>query len=91
MARSLAKIVLVGATGFVVLLTSDDPSLTNPGSLVTQAEARVGRPLTPVSVAGVARRQNRRAYYGAAAGAAAAGAAVVAPRCYMTVNGQVCH
>jgi hypothetical protein len=45
---------------------------------VEKAEARVGRPLTPVSVAGVARRQNRRAAYGAGvvgAGAAAAGTA----------------
>src|SRR6516225_1411603 len=32
---------------------------------VESAQARVGRPLTPVSVAGVARRQNRRAAYGA--------------------------
>ena len=31
---------------------------------VESAQARVGRPLTPVSVAGVARRQNRRAAYG---------------------------
>lgn len=30
---------------------------------VQSAQARVGRPLTPVSVAGVARRQNRRAGY----------------------------
>jgi hypothetical protein len=30
---------------------------------VERAQARVGRPLTPVSVAGVARRQNRRAAY----------------------------
>ncbi len=30
-------------------------------SLVSDAEARVGRPLTPVSVAGVARRTTRRA------------------------------
>ena len=29
-------------------------------SLVSSAEAVVGRPLTPVSVAGVARRSNRR-------------------------------
>ncbi len=29
-------------------------------SLVSSAEARVGRPLTPVSVAGVARRTTRR-------------------------------
>jgi hypothetical protein len=40
---------------------------------VESAQARVGRPLTPVSVAGVARRQTRRAVYGTAAvGAAAA-------------------
>ncbi|MBR0784118.1 hypothetical protein [Bradyrhizobium iriomotense] len=36
------------------------------------AEARVGRPLTPGSVAGVNRRVHRRAYYGAAAAGAAA-------------------
>ena len=43
---------------------------------VEKAEARVGRPLTPVSVAGVARRQHRRAAYGAAGVAyGAAGAA----------------
>ena len=39
-----------------------------------KADARIGRPLTPMSVAGVNRRVHRRAYYGAAAGAAAAGA-----------------
>jgi hypothetical protein len=32
---------------------------------IESAQARVGRPLTPVSVAGVARRQTRRAVYGA--------------------------
>jgi hypothetical protein len=43
---------------------------------VENAEARIGRPLTPVSVAGVARRQSRRAVYGAGiAGAAAVGTA----------------
>jgi hypothetical protein len=40
-----------------------------------RAEARIGRPLTPGSVAGVNRRVHRRAYYGAAAGAAAVGTA----------------
>ena len=48
-----------------------------------RAEARVGRPLTPVSVAGVHRRAHRRAYYGAAAvgaGAAAAYGAYQYPR-----------
>jgi hypothetical protein len=43
---------------------------------VESAHARVGRPLTPVSAAGVARRHNRRAVYGAGiAGAAAVGTA----------------
>jgi hypothetical protein len=43
---------------------------------VESAQARVGRPLTPVSVAGVARRQTRRGAYGVGiAGAAAIGAA----------------
>ena len=32
-------------------------------SFVSTAEAVVGRPLTPVSVAGVARRSARRGYY----------------------------
>ena len=48
---------------------------------VESAQARVGRPLTPVSVAGVARRQTRRAVYGAGvvgAGAAAVGTAATA-------------
>ncbi|AWL92538.1 MULTISPECIES: hypothetical protein [Bradyrhizobium] len=56
---------------------------------VSGAEARVGRPATPASVAGVARRTTRRAVVGGAAvGAAAAGAACV--RVY--VNGAyVCR
>jgi len=42
---------------------------------IGSAQARVGRPLTPVSVAGVARRTTRRAVVGGAAvGAAAYGA-----------------
>lgn len=34
--------------------------LFNTGILIADAQARVGRPLTPVSVAGVARRTTRR-------------------------------
>src|SRR5260370_39022767 len=49
---------------------------------IESAQARGGRPLTPVSVAGVARRQTRRAVYGAGAvGArAAAGGTAAASR-----------
>lgn len=41
---------------------------------VESAQARVGRPLTPMSGAGVARRTTRRAVYGTAAVGAAAAA-----------------
>jgi len=59
--------------------------------LVSSAEARVGRPLTPMSYAGVARRTTRRAVYGTAAAAAAAGAYVATPGCVQVTNayGQV--
>jgi hypothetical protein len=44
---------------------------------VESAQARVGRPLSPVSVAGVARRQTRRAVYGAGVvGAGVVGAGI---------------
>ena len=48
-------------------------------SLVSSAEARIGRPLTPMSYAGVARRTTRRAVAVGAAGAVAAGAYYAAP------------
>jgi hypothetical protein len=54
---------------------------------VGSAQARVGRPLTPVSVAGVARRTTRRAVVG---GAVVGGAAVACVR--VLVNGRyVCR
>jgi hypothetical protein len=57
--------------------------------LVSASEARIGRPLTPMSYAGVARRTTRRAVaVGAAAGAAAY---VATPGCVQVTNayGQV--
>ena len=61
--------------------------------LVSRAEARIGRPLTPMSYAGVARRTTRRAVAVGAAGAAAAGAYYYQqrPGCVQVVNsyGQV--
>ena len=60
------------------MLTFDWTEQKGVSLSVESAQARVGRPLTPVSVAGVARRQGRRAAIGAAAiGAAAVGAGVV--------------
>ncbi|WP_223515993.1 hypothetical protein [Pseudomonas sp. GL-B-19] len=48
--------------GFVLIAALElGETLSIPGvhSVISQAEAVVGRPLTPVSVAGVARRSNR--------------------------------
>jgi hypothetical protein len=61
-------IALATVAGIGCLFVSDRISLTTLDSLVTTADARVGRPLTPVSYAGVARRTTRRAV---AVGAAA--------------------
>ena len=58
----LALAGLIGAAGLALneraLNTSTD------GAFVSPAQARVGRPLTPVSVAGVARRTARRCAVG---------------------------
>ena len=40
--------------------TANQITGTDSFSVISTAEARVGRPLTPVSVAGVARRTTRR-------------------------------
>lgn len=56
--RTIALACLLLAAGFVV---DDTLAPWLPASLVTnEAQARVGRPATPVSVAGVARRTTRR-------------------------------
>jgi hypothetical protein len=74
----MKKLTLLGVTLSAALLAAAPVSLHwSPAKTLSlsldQANARVGRPLTPGSVAGVNRRVHRRAY-GAAAGAAAAGA-----------------
>jgi hypothetical protein len=57
------------------------------GAFASAAEARIGRSLTPMSYAGVARRTTRRAVvYGGAAAAAAAGAYAVTPGCRQVVD-----
>ena len=53
------------------LLWNGETTVT--GGLISSAEARIGRPLTPMSYAGVARRTTRRAV-AVGAGAAAVGA-----------------
>ena len=55
----ISRFVLAAAAGMACLFISDNSSSIRQSSLVTQADARVGNPLTPVSV--VAHRQTRRA------------------------------
>jgi hypothetical protein len=58
---SATKILLLaGLIGLVDAKAVVENAGTNSFSLTAPAEARVGRPLTPVSVAGVARRTTRR-------------------------------
>jgi hypothetical protein len=62
MRRSCRLVIVCAAlAAFAIASEVAAPRLGLPGlSLVQQAEARVGRPLTPVSVAGVGRRTVRR-------------------------------
>jgi hypothetical protein len=80
--KSLTTVAIATSTFACAALLSFGWSEQGGVSLsVESAQARVGRPLTPVSVAGVARRQTRRAVYGAGvvgAGAAGTAAAVAA-------------
>ena len=76
---SVAKIAIATTTFACTALLSFSWSEQRGASLsIESAQARVGRPLTPVSVAGVARRQNRRAAYGYGAGVVGAGVAAAA-------------
>ena len=73
-----SKWTLGAVLAIACVFVSDNASVMQGTGLITQANARIGRPLTPFSVAGVARRNARRAYYyggAAAVGAAAVGAA----------------
>ena len=66
------RFALAAAAGTACLFINDNPSSTQRSSLISQADARIGRPGTPLSVAGVARRHYRRA---AVAGVVGAGLA----------------
>jgi hypothetical protein len=57
----LRLILLAGIAGFLGFATPAPDRVVSPGfHVIATAEAVVGRPLTPVSYAGVARRTARR-------------------------------
>jgi hypothetical protein len=79
-AKSLVHLSLAAAVGGAVLLWNGHLPRDTQSSMVSSAEAIIGRPLTPMSYAGVARRTTARAVgYGMAAGAVYGTAVVVAP------------
>ena len=80
--QRLLTIVLATAAGIGCLFVSDRISLTTLDFLVTTADARIGRPATPMSYAGVARRTTGRAV-GVGVGAAAV---AVGTRCRQVVD-----
>ena len=55
-----AILLIAAILGVGALAVGEKPSLVAEVGMVSSAHARVGRPLTPVSVAGVARRTARR-------------------------------
>ncbi|EJJ28392.1 hypothetical protein [Rhizobium sp. CF142] len=58
--RKLKIALLVCSVGFLGLEAAEQFSPPSSYGLISPAEARIGRPATPVSVAGVARRSVRR-------------------------------
>jgi hypothetical protein len=79
-----AAVVACGVSGSIDWSQNGGLSLS-----VDSAQARVGRPLTPVSVAGVARRTTRRAVVGGAV----VGGAVARPACVrvLVAGAYVCR
>jgi len=86
----LLRSALAALAGVGCLFVSDRISTMSSGSLITEANAIIGRPLTPMSYAGVARRTTGRAVVGGAAVGVgvgvAVGAAAVAPRCVQVAD-----
>ena len=63
--KKIGIVIVTGIVGLGGLHLAERLSISSlVPSFVSTAEARVGRPLTPVSVAGVARRSARRCVRG---------------------------
>ena len=58
--RKLGIVLAAAVVGLIGSEAANEVTGTDSFSIIAPANARVGRPLTPVSVAGVARRTTRR-------------------------------
>lgn len=61
MIKTTIKATLLASAALMAALITD--TALDGGFVVREADARVGRPMTPLSYAGVARRTTRRAIY----------------------------
>ena len=59
-ARTLRALLLIGIVAVGLLAPGDRLSIPGVAGLATKVQAEVGRPMSPVSVSGVARRTARR-------------------------------
>jgi hypothetical protein len=93
--RFVVNLSIAAILGGAALVWNGNFPLSTQSSLVSSAEAIIGRPLTPMSYAGVARRTTARAVgAGAVYGGAVYGApvvvvappVVVAPSCVQAVD-----
>jgi len=95
--KRMVRILAGAGIAMAALIWNGNVPMTGSTSLVSTAQAIIGRPATPMSYAGVARRTTARAVgygavgYGAAAAGAVAVGAAAAARCTQVVNayGQV--
>ena len=62
--KRIAAILIAGLIGLCALEIGERAAIPGIQSFISTAQAVVGRPLTPVSVAGVARRTVRRCAVG---------------------------
>ena len=62
--KRVVILLLAGIIGLCFLEAGERVSIPGVGSFISPAEAVVGRPLTPVSIAGATRRTVRRCAVG---------------------------
>jgi len=62
--KQFGILLLAGIVGFCALEIGERVSIPGVHSFISTADARIGRPLTPVSIAGATRRTVRRCAVG---------------------------
>ena len=85
-AISARRFLLAGIVFAVSFFWSGDVVMNGQSAMVSTAHAVIGRPATPISYAGVARRTTRRAAAVGAGAAAAGTAAYYSSQCVQTVD-----